>query len=117
LKADDLPEEGQTLTIDYVEVEELGQGTKKEAKPVIYFKEETKGFVCNLTNFKSIEKVTGEQDTDEWTDHKITLYPTPVEFQGDTVLSIRVKQNLLKKKAAAATSKSTKDEEDAVNDF
>lgn len=102
LKADDLPDEGMPVTIDHVVVEEVGGAEKKESKPVIYFQETEKGLVCNLTNWKSIEKVTGEGDTDNWTGHLITLYATEVEFKGDTVMSIRVRLKAPKTSATAA---------------
>ena len=101
LKAAELPEEGQKFRISKVTEEDLGTAGRKDRKPVVWFENEPKGFVLNVTNFKTIEKVTEEEDTDNWAGHEITLYPTEVEFQGDTVLSIRVRLKV--GKAAKAT--------------
>ena len=90
LKASDLPEEGaQPLTIKKIAMEEIGKN--KESKLVIYFEELEKAFVCNKTNAKTITKLTGSDDTDNWSGETINLYRAEVEFQGEMVESIRVK--------------------------
>jgi hypothetical protein len=107
LKADDIPEEGLVLTISGVEMEELGQGRDKETKPVLSFKEEEKGMVCNKTNCNTIHKLSGSDDTDDWVGHKIRLITLEVDFQGTMTNSIRVSTKPVKaptpaKKAAPA---------------
>jgi len=90
LKATDLPDEGaETFTIEKVEIEEIGKN--KDRKPVIHFEETHKRLVCNKTNFNTIEKLTGSDETDDWTGVKISLYRAEVEYQGDMVEAIRVK--------------------------
>jgi hypothetical protein len=72
LKASDLPEEGSlTLTIDKVEIQEIGM--EKQRKPVISFEESDKGFVCNKTNANAIAKVTESRNTDDWHGKTIRL--------------------------------------------
>jgi hypothetical protein len=95
LKAADLPDEGaQTFTIEKVEIEEIGKN--KEKKPVIHFHETNKGLVCNKTNWNTICKVAGSEESDEWAGKSIALYRAEVEFQGEMVEAIRVKMKSLK---------------------
>jgi hypothetical protein len=90
LKASDLPEEGaQAATIEKVTVEEIG--LKKDKKPVIHFSNLDKSFICNKTNWNTISKSTGSEDSDGWIGKTINLYRAEVEFQGDMVEAIRVK--------------------------
>jgi hypothetical protein len=72
-----------------VEFEPVGQ--KREMKPVLYFTGKDKGMVLNKTNAKNIANLIGSFETDEWIGFRIRLYATNVEFQGETVESIRVK--------------------------
>lgn len=95
LKAADA-EEDLILTIKSIELEKVGE----DKKPVIYFREQAKGMVLNKTNAKMIAKITKSEDTDEWAGHKIRIIATEVEFQGDLVMSLRVRE--LKKAAKSA---------------
>lgn len=92
LKAEDL-EEGATLalTIKDVVMEELGQGAKKETKPVVYFRDSDKGLVLNKTNGSIIAKMYGD-NTDEWIGKTITLFTMEVDSFGDIVRAVRVKE-------------------------
>ena len=89
LKADDLQGRNVTVTIEGVDMQEIGQGAQKSTKPVISFVGKEKGLVCNKTNWSTIIKLHGDE-TDNWTGKKITLSPREVEYQGEMVLSIRV---------------------------
>ncbi len=60
-------------------------------KLVCHFAGEKKGLALNKTNFKTIVKITGQDDTDDWTGCEICIYPTMVDFQGDQVDAIRIK--------------------------
>lgn len=90
LKAGDLPEDGTPyiVTIEEVKMEEIGKN--QDEKPVIKFNESNRGMVCNKTNWKTIAKITGSEDSDEWIGKKIGLYRAEVEFQGEMVEAIRV---------------------------
>lgn len=81
------------VTIERVaEREELvGEGGKKDHKPVLYFKGATKKMVLGKTNAKSVGKVLGN-DTTDWPGKKITLYPTTCQAFGETVECIRVRE-------------------------
>lgn len=92
LKASDAEDGDLVLTIVRVKMETIGQGAKAEQKPVVYFKEVEKGMVLNKTNAKMIEKIAKSDDTDLWTDIKVRVIATEVEFQGDLVMSLRVRE-------------------------
>jgi len=97
LKSEDIGDKEMTLTIAKAEMEDLGQGSDKESKLVLSFKETEKKLVCNVTNWDAIEKVTGKPDSDDWVGHKITLITMQVQFGGKMTMGIRVS---LKKPAA-----------------
>lgn len=78
------------LTITEVRQETVGMGAQADKKWVLYFKEVDKGLVLNKTNTKAIAKLHGD-DTDDWEGKRITLYQTEVEYQGETMLGIRVR--------------------------
>lgn len=104
LKADDLNGRAVTVTIDRVEMEEIGQGRNKETKPVIYFRGKEKGLVCNKTNANTIAKLYGGE-TDEWAGKGITIRPAEVEYQGEMMIGIRVSP--MKPGGAAVPAKAT----------
>jgi hypothetical protein len=90
MKASDLPEEGSiTVTIQKVEIEEIGR--EKQHKPVIYFYDHDKAFVCNKTNANTIAEVTGSRDFEDWDKKKISLGRSEVEAFGEMVEAIRVR--------------------------
>jgi len=91
LKASDAEDGDLLLTIAKVKVETIGQGTKAEQKPIVYFSEVDKGLCLNKTNAKMIAKIAKSDDTDEWMGVKIRIIATEVEFQGDLVMSLRVR--------------------------
>jgi hypothetical protein len=89
LKASDLNGKSVTVTIESAEIEEFGQGQNKENKLVVSFRGKEKSLICNKTNATTIAKLYGDE-TDNWIGQRITLAPREVEFQGETVWSIRV---------------------------
>lgn len=103
LSAEDLDGKDVTVTIAGIELVELGQGQKKEQKLCMTMTGKKKGFIVNKTNAKTLEKILGTDETDEWIGRRVILSPREVEFQGDMVLSIRVSLKLPNdaKKAAA----------------
>lgn len=116
LKAGDLPEEGsQRFTIEKIEIEEIGKD--KDKKPVIFFDEIHKGLVCNKTNARTIAKVLGSEDFEDWTGKQISLYRAEVEFQGEMVEAIRVKMKTEKtpqKSVPLSQAKSAEVEPDEI---
>ena len=90
IKASDLGESKVLVTIDRIEVENVGTGGQKETKPVAFFRGKDKGLVLNKTNAKKISAILGTDETDEWQGGRIVLYATETEFQGETVDCVRV---------------------------
>jgi hypothetical protein len=88
LKASDLSEEGENVTIRKVTVEEVGE--KREKKPVITFDELDRALICNITNWNAIADITGEADSGNWPGCKIKLARMRVPFGGKSVDAIRV---------------------------
>jgi hypothetical protein len=92
LKASDAEDGDLILTIAKVKIESIGQGAQAQPKPVLYFTENDKGFVCNKTNANLLTRYLGSADTDDWTGKKIRLVSAEVEFQGEPVMSLRVRE-------------------------
>jgi hypothetical protein len=78
------------VKIRTVVMEDLGQGSGKESKPVLYVDDAQKGLVLNKTNAITIVNSYGD-DTGNWTGKDIQVFPTTTEFKGETVDAIRVR--------------------------
>ena len=88
LRAGDL--DGDTpVTMKSLILEEING----EKKPVLYFEEPLKPMVLNKTNGKTIANLHGSE-TDNWPGKRIILYPTEVDFRGETVDAIRVRKQI-----------------------
>ena len=105
LKASDIGENQPVVTIDRIAVEPVGRD--QEMKPIVYFVGKTKGIVLNKTNAKLISNIAKSEDTDDWTGIKVRLIATEVEFQGDLVMSLRVREIKKATKAAPEGAAST----------
>lgn len=86
LKVTDLQGRRVTVTIDHVDMEDIGD----DHKPVAYFAGKSKGLVLNRTNANMIVEIVGSEETDGWKGHAIVLFATKVDFQGRRVDAIRV---------------------------
>ena len=86
---------GLVGTIASVERDDVSPAGSRDPKmkPIVGFEESyIKPFVCNVTNAKTIARICGSEDTDDWIGHKIMLYHDPsVELGGDVVGGIRVR--------------------------
>ncbi len=91
LKADELGDSDHGLTITKIVIEQMGQGQEKDEKPVAYFHEVEKGLVLNVTKAKTLTKIFGSDDSDDWVGKKITIYAGEVSFQGDMVACINIR--------------------------
>lgn len=88
IKAGDLKGRDVNLTITEVVMEEL-EGSKKQFKGVISFKEVPKQLVLNRTNGECIKAMFGRKIAD-WIGKRITIYPANI--QSDLAdLAIRIK--------------------------
>ncbi len=93
LKAADLQGRAISLTISDWEVVEFKGAKGTERKIVLSFHGKEKKLVCNVTNARTIESQHGPE-LDGWKGKEIILYPTRVDFAGDLVDAIRVKENI-----------------------
>jgi hypothetical protein len=91
LKAADLHDRQHTVVMDHIEMREVGDGNK----PVLFFRDRSKGLVLNKTNGNNIALVYGDE-TDDWSGQEVIIYPTMVDFQGRSVPAIRVKAQRIK---------------------
>ena len=87
VKASDLKGKPLELKMSNVEMEDLGQG---DLKPVLYFVDRKKGLVLNKTNGNNIAKAYGDS-ADGWVHKPVVIYPTEVDFRGESVAAIRVR--------------------------
>lgn len=90
IKAADLANKEHKLVISMVKIEDVGGQGSEEDKPVLYFVGKTKGVVLNRTNAMAIAAKYGD-DTDEWADKEIIIYPDQTMFQGKMVDCIRMR--------------------------
>lgn len=93
LKAEDELFDGGDVvaTIKEVIKEKMGRGD--DEKPVMYFRELSKGMVLNKTNWATCEKMFNADDSDDWIGEKVALYVTEVDSFGDVVKAIRVRSS------------------------
>lgn len=84
---------GTLMTIRKLTQENVAkEGVEPEMKWCLHFDESDKPLVLNSTNAQLIAVITQEEDTDNWTDHKIVLYDDPsISFGGKLVGGIRIR--------------------------
>lgn len=69
-----------------------GSGQPEEMKFCLNFSENVKPLACNATNLELIARITGSEDTDDWTGHQIVCYNDPtVVNKGKVTGGIRVR--------------------------
>ena len=86
LKAADLQGKRVRVTIESVDMEDIGG----ETKPVVRFQGKSRGIVLNKTNANAIWGINGSDDTDDWPGTEIILFPSKTDFQGKRVDCIRI---------------------------
>ncbi len=92
MKHQELPEGDTQVTIKGYAQEVLENNGQKQKKWVLYFHEMDKGLALNATNGKTLCKILGSDDMDDWEGQKILLYvKDDVEFGGEMVSAIRVR--------------------------
>ena len=83
-----------TVRIEKVVQEEAFNGREKEAVVVLMFAGKDKGVICNKTNAKTISKIAGSPNFEDWKGVDITLTTQTVSAFGQQVQAIRVKQDI-----------------------
>ena len=93
MSGDDLGGKPWSFKISQVVLEPMHdkQTNSKVKKPVVYFTGPRKGLILNRTIAEQIAAATGQDDTDNWPGHLVTIYPTVVTAFGADHLVIRVK--------------------------
>src|SRR5262249_27230221 len=89
LNAGDLTQE-KALRIKSVTIEMVGQGSRQEQKPVVWFTNHKKGLVLNITNNRTLRGTFGD-DMEKWAGKIIVVYPTQTDFAGKIVGALRVR--------------------------
>lgn len=98
ISAADLQGREVVVKITHVAPDEIGG----KQKFICYFAGKQKGLVLNKTNWNSIVRVSGHEDSDTWTGVEVCLYEAMVDFQGDSVPAVRIKPPRPKARPAAA---------------
>ena len=94
LAADDLPVDRDVcLTIAGASIDNVTSPTNKTKKMVcLSFEKTPKKLALNRTNGRTIAKITGSTQVEDWTGAKICLYRTTIKAFGDPQLpAIRVR--------------------------
>jgi len=86
LKCSDLQKREVKVTIERVQMEEVGS----EHKPIVYFLGKERGLCLNKTNGMTLQEALGDE-TDDWYGKSIVLFPARTQFQGQMVDCIRVR--------------------------
>ncbi len=86
LKAEDIGDKKQIVTIKDVREEKVGDDNKL----VVGFKELDKTLVLNRTNYDRIKSELGSE-TDHWIQKKVELYTITTNFKGQDVQAVRLK--------------------------
>jgi hypothetical protein len=87
ISAADLQGKDAVVKITHVAPDEIGG----KQKFICYFAGKQKGLVLNKTNWNNIVKISGCDDTDDWTGVEVCLFETMVDFQGESVPAVRIK--------------------------
>ena len=92
LMAEDLDGKEFDMVIEKVVEEEVRNENGKEPKLVAYFKGAKKGMVLNVTNNKTLQKLTGSRFYEDWAGQAVTVYGKWIKAFGEDVLALRIKQ-------------------------
>jgi hypothetical protein len=90
LKKEDFPED-QICTIRGIKQENVGREDVPEMRWTLYFAEQKKPMVLNVTSIRVLESAFGDE-SDNWRGKKVTIYVDPnVSFQGRVVGGLRLR--------------------------
>lgn len=109
LKKEDFPED-EICTIRGIKQENVGRDDAPEMRWTLYFTEQKKPMVLNVTSIRVLESAYGDE-SDNWRGKKVTVYVDPnVSFQGRVVGGLRLRP--IKEKTSQAPAKAAVDEFD-----
>jgi hypothetical protein len=81
---------GREVAKQIASVSQEKVGLNGDERPVLHFVGESRGFILNKTNARTMSAAYGD-DTESWRGKAITLYPTRVDFRGTPTDTIRVR--------------------------
>lgn|GEM_PF-1747641 len=82
-----------TVTIKDITQEELHPAGRPVKKYVLWFAETPRGVILSRPLAHQLAEILGD-DTTEWKEHKITLYPEPLTVAGRPCVAIRARSVL-----------------------
>jgi hypothetical protein len=91
LKPADLKGAPCALQIRRAKLEPVKFDGKEQTKLVLYFAGTNKTLTVNATNFDSLVEITGQDDSDNWSDCVIEVYPSTVDVRGEERACIRIR--------------------------
>lgn len=112
ISASDLQGREATVKITHVSTDEIGG----KQKFICFFAGKQKGLVLNKTNWNSIARISGHDNSDDWTGVNVCLYETMVDFQGDSVPAVRIKNPPKQQQAPQQTKRARPSSTDMVPD-
>jgi hypothetical protein len=89
LKADDLDEGPMTLTIADIRPEKMQDGN---AKPCVFFKEDRRALVLNVTNKNSLVLLSKSKNPRDAIGLRVMLVQVEAEYQGKLCKAIRIRK-------------------------
>lgn len=103
LRKEDVTEEGVIVTIKGIAEETIEADGEQKKKAVMYFVENLKPMVLNVTNRELIKLATGARNSGEARGKKIVVYNDPsVPYAGKIVGGLRIRKAQGQPKPAAA---------------
>ena len=87
-KADDAVTGPIDLTITDIHPEKMQDG---KLKPVVFFKEDRRGLVLNITNKNALVMMTKSKDPVDAVGLKVQLVAVEAEFQGKPCMALRIR--------------------------
>ena len=85
------PKEERTVTIQSVAQENVKNMDGKDELCIVAKLHNSKPVILNRTNCKTISKIYGTPNIEDWTGKKITLFVASVKAFGETVDALRIK--------------------------
>ena len=87
------PGQDMVLTIKQVRKEMItGTGGKKEECIVCHWQENQKPMILNVTNCKTIAKLTKTPFIEKWAGHRVQIYSDTTKFGGEIVECLRIRK-------------------------
>lgn len=87
--------QGKPVTVTVAQVVQEEMRPQPSAPPVkkwvVYFHEAQKGVVLSRTLAYQLAEAADSDETDDWTDRKVTLYPKPMMVAGKKRIAIRAR--------------------------